>query len=71
MAKPDPFAFPWREAMGFACRTLRYTPEQFWALTPRELAELIQAAQPAADAPSRREFDALLAACPPQETQNG
>lgn len=30
--------FPWREAMRFGLGVLRLPPQQFWAMTPRELA---------------------------------
>ena len=30
--------FPWHEAMGFGLGVLRLAPDQFWRMTPRELA---------------------------------
>jgi uncharacterized phage protein (TIGR02216 family) len=30
--------FPWKDAMGFGLGMLRLPPEQFWRMTPRELA---------------------------------
>lgn len=30
--------FPWKDAMGFGLGVLRLPPEQFWRMTPRELA---------------------------------
>lgn len=30
--------FPWKQAMGFGLGVLRLSPEQFWRMTPRELA---------------------------------
>jgi uncharacterized phage protein (TIGR02216 family) len=30
--------FPWHEAMRFGLGVLRLPPQQFWAMTPRELA---------------------------------
>ena len=36
--------FPWRQAMGFGLGVLRLSPEQFWRMTPRELACAIEAA---------------------------
>jgi uncharacterized phage protein (TIGR02216 family) len=35
--------FPWREAIGFGLGVLRLPPEQFWRMTPRELALAIEA----------------------------
>ncbi len=35
--------FPWKEAIGFGLGVLRLPPEQFWRMTPRELAYAIQA----------------------------
>jgi uncharacterized phage protein (TIGR02216 family) len=30
--------FPWKQAIGFGLGVLRLSPEQFWRMTPRELA---------------------------------
>jgi uncharacterized phage protein (TIGR02216 family) len=30
--------FPWRQAIGFGLGVLRLSPDQFWRMTPRELA---------------------------------
>jgi uncharacterized phage protein (TIGR02216 family) len=30
--------FPWKQAIGFGLGQLRLPPEQFWRMTPRELA---------------------------------
>ncbi len=38
-AKP----FPWNDAIGFGLGVLRLPPEQFWRMTPRELAYAIAA----------------------------
>ena len=35
--------FPWKQAMGFGFGILRLSPEQFWRMTPRELACAIEA----------------------------
>ena len=35
--------FPWKEAIGFGLGVLRLPPEQFWRMTPRELAYAIEA----------------------------
>jgi uncharacterized phage protein (TIGR02216 family) len=35
--------FPWAQAIGFGLGILKLPPEQFWRMTPRELAYAIQA----------------------------
>lgn len=35
--------FPWKQAIGFGLGRLRLSPEQFWRMTPRELAYAIEA----------------------------
>jgi uncharacterized phage protein (TIGR02216 family) len=35
--------FPWRQAIGFGLGVLRLSPDQFWRMTPRELAYAIEA----------------------------
>ena len=35
--------FPWKQAIGFGFGVLRLSPEQFWRMTPRELAYAIEA----------------------------
>lgn len=35
--------FPWAQAIGFGLGVLRLAPEQFWRMTPRELACAIEA----------------------------
>lgn len=35
--------FPWKAAIGFGLGVLRLSPEQFWRMTPRELAYAIEA----------------------------
>jgi uncharacterized phage protein (TIGR02216 family) len=35
--------FPWKQAIGFGLGTLKLPPEQFWRMTPRELACAIEA----------------------------
>jgi uncharacterized phage protein (TIGR02216 family) len=41
----EPFAppFPWKQAIGIGLGILRLAPEQFWRMTPRELAFAIEA----------------------------
>ena len=31
--------FPWKQAIGFGLGVLRLSPDQFWRMTPRELAQ--------------------------------
>jgi len=35
--------FPWKQAIGFGLGVLKLSPEQFWHMTPRELACAIEA----------------------------
>ncbi len=35
--------FPWKQAIGFGLGVLKLSPEQFWRMTPRELAYAIAA----------------------------
>lgn len=35
--------FPWKRAIGFGLGVLKLPPEQFWRMTPRELAYAIEA----------------------------
>ena len=34
--------FPWKDAIGFGLGVLRLAPDQFWRMTPRELACAIE-----------------------------
>jgi uncharacterized phage protein (TIGR02216 family) len=53
--------FPWREAMGFGLGVLRLAPDQFWRMTPRELACAIAAVRgPTFAPPDRTALDALM-----------
>jgi uncharacterized phage protein (TIGR02216 family) len=36
--------FPWKQAIGFGLGTLRLSPDQFWRMTPRELAYAVEVA---------------------------
>lgn len=56
--------FPWDEAAGCACGLLRLSPEQFWAMTPAELAMLARALAPRVDMPTRQELGRLMARYP-------
>jgi len=35
--------FPWKQAIGFGLGALRLSPDEFWRMTPRELAYAIGA----------------------------
>ena len=35
--------FPWKQAIGFGLGVLRFSPQQFWSMTPRELGYAIEA----------------------------
>lgn len=37
-----PAPFPWDRALAFGLGVLRLSPEQFWSMTPRELAAAIR-----------------------------
>ena len=52
--------FPWREAMGFGLGVLRLPPEQFWRMTPRELAAAIRAVAGTREPLTRATFNELL-----------
>lgn len=58
-AEADGRPFPWGEAIRFGLARLRLPPEQFWRLTPRELAEM--AGVRPGEAPIRRDrLDELM-----------
>jgi uncharacterized phage protein (TIGR02216 family) len=51
--------------MGFGFGVLRLAPDAFWRMTPRELAQAVQAIRgPAAVSLARAELDELLARFP-------
>ena len=54
--------FPWEDAAAFCLGRLRWSPEQFWSATPRELAFAIGAfhRRGAARAPSMSDLEALM-----------
>jgi uncharacterized phage protein (TIGR02216 family) len=57
--------FPWAEAMQFGFGVLHLSPEAFWKMTPRELAQAIFAVRGRAPSPIERgDFDALMQAFP-------
>jgi uncharacterized phage protein (TIGR02216 family) len=53
--------FPWKQAIGFGLGVLRLAPEQFWTMTPRELACAIEAVTGRGGAPlPRAALDELM-----------
>jgi len=57
--------FPWDEAMSFGFGVLRLSPQAFWAMTPRELAQAVRARRMAQSVATRRPvLDALMARFP-------
>ncbi|MCR6734805.1 MAG: phage tail assembly chaperone [Afipia sp.] len=53
--------FPWQEAIGFGLGVLRLPPEQFWRMTPRELAYAVAAVGgPGHEPMDRAAFDDLM-----------
>lgn len=60
-----PAPFPWEEAMGAGLGLLRLPADQFWRLTPRELAAALGTLAPRRAAPlPRAGLDALMARFP-------
>jgi uncharacterized phage protein (TIGR02216 family) len=58
-------AFPWKHAMGFGLGVLRLAPDDFWRMTPRELAAAMEALLgPQAGVLERGAFDMLRARFP-------
>lgn len=61
-----PAPFPWEEASAFCLGVLGWTPDTFWAATPRELAAAL--GPHTSRAPSRGDLAALMAAFPDTRT---
>ncbi|MGD9839598.1 MAG: rcc01693 family protein [Afipia sp.] len=60
--------FPWEQAIGFGLGVLRLPPEQFWRMTPRELACAVAAVRGPVSAPmDRAGLDALIQAFPDRQ----
>ncbi|WP_081691670.1 rcc01693 family protein [Cucumibacter marinus] len=58
-------SFPWSDAMALAFGHYRLSPSEFWALTPRELLALAEAAGWATEtAMTRQVFDDLMTRYP-------
>lgn len=56
--------FPWKEAIGFGLGVLRLPPEQFWRMTPRELAHAIEAVRGRGAPLGREAFRDLMQSYP-------
>ena len=57
--------FPWAQALAIGLGVLRFSPEQFWKMTPRELAAALRGLYGEQDAPlDRATLDALAARFP-------
>jgi len=56
--------FPWRQAIGFGLGVLRLAPEQFWRMTPRELAYAIEGMSGAGAPMTRAALTQLMARYP-------
>jgi uncharacterized phage protein (TIGR02216 family) len=52
--------FPWQQAIGFGLGVLKLPPEQFWRMTPRELAYAIEAVRGRAASLDRGVFAELM-----------
>jgi uncharacterized phage protein (TIGR02216 family) len=53
--------FPWAQAMQFGFGVLKLSPDAFWRMTPRELAEAITAVRGPVAAPLDRDgLNALM-----------
>jgi uncharacterized phage protein (TIGR02216 family) len=61
----DAAPFPWKQALAVGLGVLRLSPEQFWKMTPRELAAALHGLYGEASAPlDRKRFDTLAARYP-------
>lgn len=64
--------FPWDEAIGFGLGVLRLAPEQFWRMTPRELACAMRAVRgDVTPALRRAEFAELMKRYPDGQKTTG
>ena len=61
-----PAAFPWNEVMAFGLGRLAWSPDRFWAATPREIAAALRAHQDShrGFAPERSALTALMQTFP-------
>jgi uncharacterized phage protein (TIGR02216 family) len=60
MRPEQPRPFPWEEALALGLGRLRLLPEQFWALTPRELVLMASGGRMRGEALDRAGLDALM-----------
>ncbi len=61
--------FPWEQAIGFGLGVLRLPPEQFWRMTPRELACAVKTVRgPIREPMDRASLDALMASFPDRKS---
>ena len=61
--------FPWEQAIGFGLGVLRLPPEQFWRMTPRELACAVAAVRgPMREPMDRTSLDTLMQAFPDKQS---
>lgn len=70
-AGPAP-SFPWKQMMQIGFGVLRLSPQQFWSMTPRELASATRGAcgLPASlSPPARRDLTALMHRFPDNEAK--
>ena len=56
--------FPWARAMAFGLGVLRLAPEQFWRMTPRELAAALEGASGRGPALDRAALNDLMTRYP-------
>jgi uncharacterized phage protein (TIGR02216 family) len=60
-----PATFPWRELMAFGLGRLRLSGRDFWAMTPRELAAVMDGIAGIRQAPpDRATLDAMMTRYP-------
>lgn len=52
--------FPWQQAIGFGLGVLKLSPDEFWRMTPRELAHAIEALRGQGEPLARVRFDELM-----------
>jgi uncharacterized phage protein (TIGR02216 family) len=52
--------FPWDEAIGFGLGVLKLSPDEFWRMTPRELALAAKALNPQPGALGRTDLTQLM-----------
>ncbi|WP_306456955.1 rcc01693 family protein [Pararhizobium haloflavum] len=67
VGRPAAVPFPWRHVMHFGLARLRLPPEQFWRLTPRELAAMAGGSASHDARPDVSALAALMARYPDEE----